>query len=383
MGYSSARPGKHSLKPMALYRHKGRLTWTMDFIVQGQRIHETTGTRSKALASKIEAKRRRELEEGIAGIRKAERPMLFKNAAAMYLELKAPRWSPRTLEFEEANLKHLLPAFGGKLVVDIDAADVVQYQKTRLAKGLSPRTVNMEVGTFRAIMSRSRNWARIMPDVKMLKTRRDVGQALTPGQYDMVVEACNRSQSRMLAPFVQIAMETGARTGVIKTLTWGNVDFVHRRLTWGKDKTDSGTGRTIPLSHRAFLVLELWAESFPGREPNHYVFPQERYGSKGDRLQNSQSITYATDPTKSMGSIKTAWNGVRKKLGFTHRLHDLRHTAVSRMTDEGVPLPTIAKIVGWSPSTMAQMLGRYAHPEMDKMREAVNSITGRRGSKDS
>jgi hypothetical protein len=147
----------------------------MDFIVQGQRIHETTGTRSKALASKIEAKRRRELEEGIAGIRKAERPMLFKNAAAMYLELKAPRWSPRTLEFEEANLKHLLPAFGGKLVVDIDAADVVQYQKTRLAKGLSPRTVNMEVGTFRAIMSRSRNWARIMPDVKMLKTRRDVG----------------------------------------------------------------------------------------------------------------------------------------------------------------------------------------------------------------
>ncbi len=35
----------------------------MDFIFHGQRIRETTGTRSKTLAVDIERKRRRQLEE--------------------------------------------------------------------------------------------------------------------------------------------------------------------------------------------------------------------------------------------------------------------------------------------------------------------------------
>jgi len=366
-----------SAERMSIYQHKGRKVWTMDFIVHGQRVHETTGTRSKALAAKVAAKRRRELEEGIAGVKRAAQPMLFRSAAAQYMELKSATVRPRTVEYEQSNVVKLLPTFGNMLVVDIDANDVIQYQKIRLAAGMSGRTINMEVGTLRAILKRSGNWARLLPDVKMLKVRRDVGQALTETQYSEVVKACNESQSRMLSPFIQIAMETGARTGVIKSLVWGSVDFEHRCLRWGKDKTDSGTGRVVPLSDRALLVLELWAENFPNREPRHYVFPQERYGAKGHKLQRPQSVTYATDPTKPMGSIKTAWDGVRKRLGITHRLHDLRHTAVSRMIDAGVPLTTIGRIVGWAPSTVVLMSTIYGHSRMDKMRTAVNAITGK------
>jgi len=40
------------------------------------------------------------------------------------------------------------------------------------------------------------------------------------------------------------------------------------------------------------------------------------------------------------------------------RFHDLRHTAVSRMIAARVPLPIIAKIVGWTASTMAKMAAR-------------------------
>jgi len=63
---------------MSLYRYKGSKVWTMDFIFHGQRIRETTGTRSKTLAADIERKRRRGLEEGAAGLKsKRNRPSYF------------------------------------------------------------------------------------------------------------------------------------------------------------------------------------------------------------------------------------------------------------------------------------------------------------------
>jgi hypothetical protein len=49
---------------MSLFRYQGSKVWTMDFLFHGQRIRESTGTRSKTLAQKIENKRRRALEEG-------------------------------------------------------------------------------------------------------------------------------------------------------------------------------------------------------------------------------------------------------------------------------------------------------------------------------
>ncbi len=59
---------------MSLFRYRGSKVWTMDFLFHGQRIRESTGTRSKTLAQKIEDKRRRGLEEGTAGIRKHSNP---------------------------------------------------------------------------------------------------------------------------------------------------------------------------------------------------------------------------------------------------------------------------------------------------------------------
>ena len=39
---------------MSLFRYQGSKVWTMDFLFHGQRIRESTGTRSKTLAQKIQ-----------------------------------------------------------------------------------------------------------------------------------------------------------------------------------------------------------------------------------------------------------------------------------------------------------------------------------------
>ena len=92
--------------------------WTMDFIFHGPRIRETTGTRSKTLALKIEDKRRRDLEEGAAGIKKAQAPRLLSVAADEWLDMKKAALAPRSVQIEKANLAHLLPELGRKLACD-------------------------------------------------------------------------------------------------------------------------------------------------------------------------------------------------------------------------------------------------------------------------
>jgi len=50
-------------------------------------------------------------------------------------------------------------------------------------------------------------------------------------------------------------------------------------------------------------------------------------------------------------------------------LHDLRHSAFSRMIAARIPIPIISKVVGWSPSTMAKMAARYGHFGVEELRQ--------------
>jgi integrase len=235
---------------MSLFRYKGSKVWTMDFQFHRQKIRESTGTRSKTLAGKIEDKRRRDLEKGVAGIKKHQQPRLLSVAAGDWLEMKKATLAPRSVIIEKANLAHLLPVLGKKLACDIDAEDVARYQQKRVDQNASPKTVNLEIGTLRAILKRSGHWAYLQPNVKMLTTRDDIGRAITPEEEVALLQACAQSRSRSLVPFVTLALETGARYNVIRTLQWGSVDIENRCLKWGKDKTTAGTGRVIPLTAR-------------------------------------------------------------------------------------------------------------------------------------
>jgi integrase len=167
----------------------------------------------------------------------------------------------------------------------------------------------------------------------------------------------------------QTRLETSCtRTGRPRRHLWSNQTAGRR----AKDKTPSSTGRIIPLNKRALETLKFWAQQFPERKPEHYIFPAERYGGSGDVFG---ACAYATDPTKPMGSVKEAWEAAKGRAGVKCRFHDLRHTAVSRMRDAGVRIAKVAKIVGWSAATMVRMAARYGHFALEDLRSAVESIS--------
>jgi integrase len=384
----------------------------MDFMFHSQRVRESTGMTSKTRAKEVFEKRKQSLRDGSAGIRRQSRPDLLSTAATEWQQAKQPKWSPKMASIVHYSLGHLLPILGKKLLVDIEARDITKYQTSRVTEGASNRTVNIEVGMVRQIMRKYGAWARIQSDVTMLKEKDDAGHALTPEQEAALLLECGRSTSRSLFPFVALALETGARYSTIRRLQWGNIDFAARCLKFGKDKTASGSGRTIPLNQRAIETLKFWAQQFPNRQPAHFVFPLEKYGLHGTEGTFGGTVqVYKSDPLKPVGTIQSAWRSARKRTqrhcptckdgtlvdqektegficascnleleelpaGLTSlRFHDLRHSAVSRMIAARIPLPIIAKIVGWSSSTMAKMASRYGHFGVEEMRSAVESIS--------
>lgn len=351
-------------------------TWWYKFKYAGQSIRESAKTNSKTVAKNAERARRRELEEGYNGISKPQRAQLFGVAADAWLETKKAHLAPRSVTIETLNLKHLKPFFGGMLICDIRGENVSAYQSARLRESAAPKTINLEVGTLRAILRKHRLWANIQPDVTMLRTRDDVGRALSGDEEKVLLRECRNSRSRSLYVAVELALGTCMRYSEIRLLRWNQIDFGRNELRVGKSKTENGEGRVIPLSQRVRTVLEFWAERFPHRKPNEFVFPFERCGGKGkdDVFGFSGSVAYDTDPSNPVGDWKEGWEAAKKRAGVTCRFHDLRHTGCTRMLEAGVPFSVVSEIMGWSASTAVRMAKRYGHIGQSARRDAVNKL---------
>ncbi len=378
---------------MAIYRPtRDSKVWWYDFIFEGQRVRESAKTRSKTVAKDAERVRRRELEESYNGIKRRDRAKLFSVAADEWLVIKSLTLAVSSQRIERDNLKHLRPHFEKRLVTDIQAKDVSRYQQARLAEGTSPKTINLEVGTLRAILRRHRVWAEIQQDVRMLPTLDDVGHALTLGEEAALLTACLKSRCRCLYLAVMLALNTGMRYSEIRLVRWRQVDFVARILKVGKSKSPTGTGRAIPLNGRILSVLEMWAAQFPGRQPTHFVFVREKYGAAGEEDSfgfTAGPVVYDTDPTRPIGDWKAAWEKAKKRAGailsgraeeesepLKCRFHDLRHTAVTRLLEGGIPYPVVASMMGWSAATAIRMAKRYGHIGSQALRDAADVLGG-------
>jgi integrase len=56
------------------------------------------------------------------------------------------------------------------------------------------------------------------------------------------------------------------------------------------------------------------------------------------------------------------------------RFHDLRHTAVTRLLEAGIPYPVVASIMGWSAATAIRMAKRYGHIGNEALRTAADVL---------
>ena len=166
----------------------------------------------------------------------------------------------------------------------------------------------------------------------------------------------------------------------------------------------------------------MWAAQFPKRQSDHYVFPFEKCGAKGEGETlgfTGGVVIYDTDPARPIGDWKEAWEKAKERAGAILRgetdlpqpakgkrrpdksrdksenhpngklsdgstmpgplncgFHDLRHSAVTRLLEAGIPYPVVASMMGWSAATAIRMAKRYGHIGNQALRDAADVLGG-------
>lgn len=348
---------------MAVYKRGGQ--WWYSFIFAGKRVQESAKTNLKTLAREAEQNRRRELERSLAGVpveKRGKRILSVSDMVRPYVETYGINHRASSVAFSKGRLVHIERLLAKCLLPDLTEQEIRRYIRARLDEGACGRTINMEVGELsRAI---GKPWSVLWPKVRKLEERKDVGRALSPEEETWLLAAASQSRSPIVRTLIQVALLTGMRSGEIAGLTWRQVDLAKRVITVGRAKTSSGTGRQIPMNGELFQVLAAHADWFTERfgetKPEHHLFPF------GKPLPN--------DPARPTTTLKTAWGTLRKRAGVNCRLHDLRHTAATKMAEAGVPESTMLALMG---HMSRAMLERYSHIRMAAKREAVEALSNR------
>ncbi len=338
---------------------KRKRIWWYRFRFGGRIVHESAKTTSKTVARDAERVRRRELEEKWNRIKRRTLPPTFERASREYLQARENRVAAHTVTIDRQALKHLLPAFGPRLLSDIEARDIAGYQSKRQRDGAQGRTVNLEIGVLQRILRMHRLWDALAPDVHMLPERRDIGRALTAVEEGRLLEATAKTDSACHTATV-LALNTAMRHDEIRTLTWGQLDWQARTLTVGKSKTQAGTGRVIPLNSTAFDALVRWTSHFPETRPVYYVFPwcESRH----------------VDPTRPTNGWRTAWRNSLKRAGVKCRFHDLRVTCITKLAEGQASDMTVMSIAG---HVSHRMLEHYSRIRLDAKRRALDALAGK------
>jgi integrase len=250
----------------------------------------------------------------------------------------------------------VLPAFGSKLLCDIAPKDVQAYQQARVREGAQGRTVNIEVQTLRQVLKANKCWKHLEGEIRLLKERKNIGRALTPEEETRLLAECAKADSACYGATV-LALNTTMCKDEIRNLRWGQIDLFEGVLTVGKGKTDARTGRVIPLNASAVRALADWGSGFPDRQPGHYVFP----------WCESRQV----EPLQSTKGWRTAWRNACKRAGLKLRFHDLRHTAITKLSESQASDQTIMSIAG---HVSRAMLEHYSHIRLAAKRVALDSI---------
>ena len=350
---------------MSVYR-RGKMYW-YKFWFANKLIRESAKTSSKTLAKEAEKKRRRELEAGYNNLSqdfRNQRVLTLRQAADKYSADYTIRYPSSSVKYQKYCVKHLVDHLGDKMLIEITDKVVQAYQVARLREGSAGKTINEEVGELLRIMGDVGGVVRLKlrKERKLKLTQRtDCGKALTSEEEARLLAAAKHAKSPVIYPAIVLGLNTTMRDAEMRHLNWKQIDFFKQIITVGKSKTEASTGRTIPMNSALIHVLaeyQAWYEANVGPAlPENFVFP---FGKA--RKYN---------PAKPMTTLKTAWNNARKKAGVTVRLHDLRHTVITKLAESGAGDETIMAIAG---HVSRKMLSRYAHIRTEAKRRALEAV---------
>lgn len=249
-------------------------------------------------------------------------------------------------------LKYLKAYFGDYKLSEITVKDVDDYKAVRLNE-VAPATVNRELEVLRHLFNLAERWKKFfgknpVSQAGLLPLNNQKERILSPEEEQRLLA----SSSPFLRPILICALNTGMRKGEIISLKWHNVDLDNNLITLEHTNSKSKKTRRIPINS---LLRKLLLEQRLKRGGSEYVF----LSSSGKPYMRHDSLNQTFEGACRRANIKGL------------RFHDLRHTAATRMVENGASIVAVSKILGHADLKTTM---RYSHPE-NALVEAVESLT--------
>lgn len=275
---------------------------------------------------------------------------------------------------------HVIPPLGGRKLHELAAEDVDQWLAAE-ARTLSTGTL----ARIKSILARSIAQARdkVQRNVVLL-CETPTGQAGRPSKSLALEQAqalLDAATGSTVGAYITVSLLTGARTEELRALTWSHVDLdgkpgadvpscPHMRV-WRSVRAGGGTKtrssrRTLALPHRAIIALREQHDRCSQTRRAEMGRPRSRVRVRKRHRLESANVR------RDMGTIAAA-AGLDAD-AWTPR--ELRHTFVSLLSDEGVPIEQIARLVGHSgvSKVTESVYRKQLRPVIDEGATAMNRV---------
>jgi len=350
------------------YNSKPDLCYDISYKADGKKVWEKVGWASEGysakLAAQVRAERMRTLRHGEEVIPIQKRRKLRKtlnDVASKYFEWQGENGKPRAYTDERAYNKHIKDGLGRKVLSEIHPFLLEKFKSELKEKGLAPATIRDILGLIRVIFNAARRWGLYEHNnpcvqVHMPKVSNERVRFLSPEEARSLLEELKK-RSHITYEMAFISLHAGLRFSEIARLRAKDIDMQNGMIYITQSK--NGRARMVPMT-------DALKELFRNRnlqEPESLLFTDR----KGQVLK---SVSRTFDRTVEFLKLNEGIQDRRQKLIF----HSLRHSCASWLVQAGVPLYTVAKILGHS---SIKMVERYAHLSPEGQQAALKELEGK------
>jgi integrase len=334
-------------------RQRWIATITTGYTPTGKRVVRRASGRTKTEAR---AKLKDLIRDHDDGMASAERGYTVAQAVTDWLDYGLPGRNHITVDTKRIlATQHVIPALGARKLVELSADEVDQWLVEK-ATSLSTRTVADLKSILRRAITRAQSRDKVRRNVVLL-CGTPTGQsgrpskALTLEQAQALVEHAGGST---MGTYVLMSLLTGARTEELRALTWSHLDLngqpgadppvpphamVWRSVRTGGDTKTRKSRRTVALPARCVDALLEHRD----RQATSRHAAGERW------IDNDLVFASAVGSPLDAANVRRGFRRVAAAAGldaadWTPR--ELRHSFVSVLSDAGVPIEQIARLVG-------------------------------------
>jgi integrase len=339
----------------------GDLRYSVNVMVDGRRVHRVIGRErdgvTRTQCEEFIEQAKTEARASRLALPQGRKLALTFSAAVDGYITRLDQGGGRNIAIKRRQLRmYLIPFFGGMRIDGIAPFAVERYKKQRLDNGAAAGTVNRELATLSHVFSKAEEWRwlhRAPPRPKKLRESAGRIIALTDEQCDALMRAAIAGADPDCWLFVAFGLNTAMRHSEIMGARWDHLDLARLRLFIPDAKAGE---REQPIAPELVEILEREREMRSDREG--WIFPSPHSDSAvGHRARMDRPFRDAVTRAGLDPELVTP--------------HVMRHTAITKLVQAGVDLPTIQRISGHK--TMVMVL-RYTHVHGHHIDQAIRAI---------